>query len=39
MKVTERLEKLRKIMKDKGIDYYIIPSEDAHQICMRTLQG
>ncbi len=31
MKVTERLEKLRKIMKDKGIDYYIIPSEDAHQ--------
>lgn len=31
MKVTERLEKLRKIMNDKGIDYYIIPSEDAHQ--------
>ncbi|MGM8205010.1 aminopeptidase P family protein [Clostridium perfringens] len=31
MKVTERLEKLRKIIKDKGIDYYIIPSEDAHQ--------
>ena len=31
MKVTERLEKLRKIMKNKGIDYYIIPSEDAHQ--------
>ena len=31
MKVTERLERLRKIMKDKGIDYYIIPSEDAHQ--------
>ena len=31
MKVTERLEKLRKIMKDKGIDYYIIHSEDAHQ--------
>ena len=31
MKVTERLEKLRKIMKYKGIDYYIIPSEDAHQ--------
>lgn len=31
MKVTERLERLRKIMKDKGIDYYIIPSGDAHQ--------
>ncbi len=31
MKVTERLENLRKFMKDKGIDYYIIPSEDAHQ--------
>ncbi|EHK2441334.1 aminopeptidase P family protein [Clostridium perfringens] len=31
MKVTERLERLRKSMKDKGIDYYIIPSGDAHQ--------
>ncbi|MDK0709353.1 aminopeptidase P family protein [Clostridium perfringens] len=31
MRVTERLESLRKFMKDKGIDYYIIPSEDAHQ--------
>lgn len=31
MTVTERLEKLRKIMMDKGIDYYIISSGDAHQ--------
>ncbi|EGT3617106.1 aminopeptidase P family protein [Clostridium perfringens] len=31
MKVTERLEALRKVMKEKGIDYYIIPSGDAHQ--------
>lgn len=31
MKVTKRLECLRKVMKEKGIDYYIIPSGDAHQ--------
>lgn len=31
MKVIERLEALRKVMKQKGIDYYIIPSGDAHQ--------
>lgn len=31
MKVIERLESLRKVMKQKGIDYYIIPSGDAHQ--------
>ncbi|MGG5461074.1 aminopeptidase P family protein [Clostridium sp. B9] len=31
MKVTERVEALRKVMKERGIDYYIIPSGDAHQ--------
>ncbi len=31
MSVLERIKSLRSIMKDKGIDYYIIPSGDAHQ--------
>ncbi|QAA34475.1 aminopeptidase P family protein [Clostridium manihotivorum] len=31
MKVRERLEALRELMKEKGIDAYIIPSFDAHQ--------
>lgn len=31
MKVVEKIEALRKLMKDKGIDAYIIPSSDPHQ--------
>lgn len=31
MKVTERIAKLKELMKEKGIDYYIIPSADYHQ--------
>ena len=28
--VKERMERLRKVMKDKGIDCYIIPTSDYH---------
>ncbi len=31
MKITERLEALREQMRKAGMDYYIIPSQDAHQ--------
>lgn len=31
MKITERIAKLKELMKEKGIDYYIIPSADYHQ--------
>lgn len=31
MKVAERVEALRKLMKDNGMDAYIIPSSDPHQ--------
>ncbi|AWZ47973.1 peptidase M24 [Clostridiaceae bacterium 14S0207] len=31
MEVKERVKKLRELMKEKGIDAYIIPSADAHQ--------
>ena len=31
MKITERLEKLRELMRERGIDFYIIPSDDYHQ--------
>lgn len=31
MNVVERIELFRKLMKDKGIDAYIIPSSDPHQ--------
>lgn len=31
MKVKERIEALRKLMKDNGMDAYIVPSFDAHQ--------
>lgn len=31
MQVKERVEKLQQLMKEKGIDAYIIPSADAHQ--------
>jgi len=31
MKVSERIVKLRKLMKEKGIDIYIIPTADFHQ--------
>ena len=31
MRVSERIEKLRKIMKRENIDYYIVPSADFHQ--------
>lgn len=31
MKVKERVDKLRKVMKDKGIDAYIVPTADPHQ--------
>ena len=31
MRVIEKLENLRSQMKNNNIDYYIIPSEDAHQ--------
>jgi Xaa-Pro aminopeptidase len=31
MKVAERIQKLREIMKRENIDYYIVPSEDFHQ--------
>lgn len=31
MQVKERVEKLQQLMREKGIDAYIIPSADAHQ--------
>ena len=31
MEITERLEALREQMRKAGMDYYIIPSQDAHQ--------
>lgn len=31
MKVSERIQKLREVMKRENIDYYIVPSEDFHQ--------
>lgn len=31
MKIKERIEKLRELMKENGMDAYIIPSFDAHQ--------
>ena len=31
MKVSERIQKLRELMKREKIDYYIVPSEDFHQ--------
>ncbi|WP_459479804.1 aminopeptidase P family protein [Clostridium saccharoperbutylacetonicum] len=31
MKVSERIQKLRELMKKEKIDYYIVPSEDFHQ--------
>ena len=31
MKVIERIEALRKVMKERNIHYIIIPSSDAHQ--------
>lgn len=31
MRVSERIQKLREIMKKENIDYYIVPSEDFHQ--------
>lgn len=31
MTIKERVQNLRKLMKEKGIDAYIIPSADAHQ--------
>ena len=31
MNVTERIEKLRTLMKSKNIDAYVIPSSDNHQ--------
>ncbi|CUQ22327.1 aminopeptidase P family protein [Clostridium baratii] len=31
MRVIERIEALRKVMKERNIDYVIIPSSDAHQ--------
>jgi Xaa-Pro aminopeptidase len=29
--VSEKLEKLRQLMRQVGIDYYLIPSSDPHQ--------
>ena len=31
MKVSERIDVLRKMMDEKGIDVYIVPSSDFHQ--------
>lgn len=31
MKITERVAKLKELMREKKIDYYIIPSADYHQ--------
>ena len=31
MEVAERIVKLKKLMKERGIDYYVIPSSDYHQ--------
>ncbi|MDU1854460.1 MAG: aminopeptidase P family N-terminal domain-containing protein, partial [Clostridium baratii] len=31
MRVIERIEALRKVMKERNVDYIIIPSSDAHQ--------
>ena len=31
MKITEKIAKLKELMKERGIDYYIIPSADYHQ--------
>lgn len=31
MKITERIAKLKELMKERGIDYYIIPPADYHQ--------
>ncbi|OOM75311.1 aminopeptidase P family protein [Clostridium sp. BL-8] len=31
MKVSERIQKLRELMKKEKIDYYIVPSDDFHQ--------
>lgn len=31
MKIIERIAKLKELMKERGIDYYIIPSADYHQ--------
>jgi Xaa-Pro aminopeptidase len=31
VKITERIAKLKELMKERGIDYYIIPSADYHQ--------
>lgn len=28
--IRERIERLRKLMKDRGMDYYLIPSDDFH---------
>ncbi|KAF9267675.1 Creatinase/aminopeptidase [Marasmius fiardii PR-910] len=28
---TQRLEQLRELMKEHGLDYYVIPTDDAHQ--------
>ena len=31
MKITERVAKLKELMRERGIDFYIIPSSDYHQ--------
>ena len=31
MKVSERVEALRKLMAEKGIDAYVVPTADFHQ--------
>ncbi len=31
MEINQRINKLRKLMKEKGIDAYIIPTSDPHQ--------
>lgn len=34
---TELLKDLRKLMKVNGIDGYLIPSADEHQVCTKNL--
>lgn len=31
MKINTKIEKLRELMKEKGVDFYIVPSSDYHQ--------
>ena len=31
MKVSERIAKLRELMKSRGVDFYIVPTADFHQ--------